>query len=296
MAKTSRFVILLAVGVLMLGRGAAATHVSFERGDLFISLETGPVQWRLADGTLIRLLVPTVIGTGEGMAFDAHGNLYVARWCVDSSCSTGNTVEMYDVLGRSWGAAASGFDCAPHALVFEANGTAYVGQAGCRRSILKFVPSEIGATEFRVAEDFQGVFWVDLAADGCTIFYTSYGPNVKRFDTCAGVQLADFNQQPMPGGSTQDLRILPDGGVLVSSGSVIARLDAAGALLQTYGVAGAAYWSGVDLVGDGTFWAGNYETSDVCRFDLAGAGGPITCFNAAAPPHSVVGVRIMPAS
>src|SRR5205809_5625805 len=42
--------------------------------------------------------------------------------------------------------------------------------------------------EFVVAPENQGAFWIDLAPDGCTIYYTSYGPNVKRFDVCAGVQ------------------------------------------------------------------------------------------------------------
>ena len=64
--------------------------------------------------------------------------------------------------------------------------------------------------------------------------------------------------------------MLPDGGVLVSNGQVIARLDAAGVVVQTYEVPGeGTLWAGLDLVGDGTFWAGNYFSSTVYRFDLA---------------------------
>ena len=60
---------------------------------------------------------------------------------------------------------------------------------------------------------------------------------------------------PLPGGAAQDVRVLPDGGVLVSSGDVVARLDASGALAGTYAVPGApGFWSGLDLVGDGSFW------------------------------------------
>ena len=33
------------------------------------------------------------------------------------------------------------------------------------------------------AAEFAGVFWMDLAPDGCTMFYTSYGPNVKRYES-----------------------------------------------------------------------------------------------------------------
>src|SRR5439155_940280 len=116
------------------------------------------------------------------------------------------------------------------------------------------------------------------------------GPNVKRFDGCAGVQLPDFNVAPMPGGATQDLRVLPDGGVLVSSGQVIARLSASGALVQTYEVAEPGFWAGLDLVGDGTFWAANYETSNVYKFDLT-TGTVLSSFNAGTAPRPLVAVQ-----
>jgi hypothetical protein len=270
----------------------SATHVSFERGDIFLSLESGPVQWRLGDGTLWRLLLGTVPGTGEGMAFDPSGNLYVSRWCIDPWCSTGSTVEMYDVLGRSWGSVGTGYNCNPHALVFDAGNVAFVGQAGCTGSILKFVPGEIEPRQFAAAWDNQGSFWVDLGLDGCTVFYTSWGSNVKRFDTCLGEQRPDFNAEPIGGGQAQDLRVLPDGGVIVSAGPQIVRLDQNGIVAQAYSVPEAAYWAGLDLAGDGTsFWAANYETSNVYRFDLA-TGAIISSFSAGTPPHSVVGVRI----
>jgi outer membrane protein assembly factor BamB len=250
------------------------------------------VQWWLPDGTLRSVLLPRVAGTGEGMAFDLSGNLYVTRWCVDSMCSTGNTVEIFSVLGVSQGTVGREFNCNPHTIVFDVAGSAYVGQAGCRQTILKFVPGEIWPTELAVAPDNQGVFWMDLSADGCTMFYTSFGPNVKQFDVCTGIQLTDFNVAALPGGIAQDVRVLPDGGVLVSSGQVIARLDASGVLIRTYEVPGeGALWAGLDLGGDGTFWAGNYFTSNVYRFDLA-AGTVLTGFNTGTPPNTVVGIRV----
>ena len=269
-----------------------AFHISFEPGDVFVSLEPGPVQWRLPDGTLRSVLVPTVTGTGEGMAFDASGNLYVTRWCVDSMCTTGNAVEMFSVLGQSLGRVGREFNCNPHTIVFDEAGSAYIGQAGCRQTILKSVPSDIWDIEYVVAPDNYGVFWMDLSADGCTMFYTSFGPNVKRFDVCTGIQLPDFNAAALPGGMAQDVRVLPDGGVLVSSGQVIARLDASGVLIRTYEVPGeGALWAGLDLVGDGTFWAGNYFSSNVYKFNLA-AGTVLTSFNAGTPPNTVVGIRV----
>jgi len=269
-----------------------STPLSFQPGDVFVSLEPGPVQWRLPDGTLRGTLLSIVGGWGEGMAFDRGGNLYVNRWRYDGMGLTGNTVEMFNTLGLSQGGVGSGYDCDPHTIAFDAAGIAYVGQAGCRRSILKFLPGATQPTEFLVAEDNLGVFWMDLAPDGCTVFYTSVGPNVKRFDVCAGAQLPDFNAAPLPGGMTHDLRVLPDGGVLVASGEVIARLDASGALTRTYeGPPESTLWAGLDLVGDGTFWAGNYYSSTVYKFDLA-TGAVVASFNTGTPANTVVAIRV----
>jgi outer membrane protein assembly factor BamB len=115
---------------------------------------------------------------------------------------------------------------------------------------------------------------------------------VKRFNVCTRQQLRNFNRAPLPGGATQDLRVLPDGGVLVSSGEVIARLNKNGHVVQTYGIPGEpSLWAGLDLADDGTFWAGNYESSNVYRFDLA-TGAVLAGFNTDTPAHTVVGIRI----
>jgi streptogramin lyase len=121
--------------------------------------------------------------------------------------------------------------------VFASSGAAYVGQAGCSGAVLKFAPGQ-APVQFAVAPESQGSFWIDLAPDGCTPFYTSWGPNVKRFNVRTGVQRPNFNRAPLPGAEGHDLRVLPDGGVLVSSGQVIARLNASGTLMRTYSVPG----------------------------------------------------------
>lgn len=288
---TNNFIVVDAFDVTS-GNSDGGGTGAFAPGDVFVSLEPGPVQWRRPDGTLVRTLAGTVPGLGEGMGFDASGNLYVTRWRLDSDpASSGNTTEVFDVFGQPSGTYGTGYDCDPHAIVFDPGGAGYVGQVGCTGSILKFVPGQ-PPVQLDVAPDNAGAFWIDLAADGCTIFYTSWGPNVKRYDGCAGVQGSDFNTAPLPGGETHDLRVLPDGGVLVSSGDVIARLDASGVLIQTYSVPGEHRpWTGLDVVGDGTFWAGNYESSNVYRFDLA-TGAIVSAFNTDTEPHTVVDVAV----
>ena len=59
-----------------------------------------------------------------------------------------------------------------------------------------------------------------------------------------------FQRRPTPGALAQDLRVLPDGGVLVSSGQVIARLNGSGVVTQTYEVPG----EGAPLVGARPGW------------------------------------------
>ena len=279
---------------LLTTRVQTTAHVSFEPGDVFISLEPGPVQWYTKEGVLRQVLVSTVAGTGEGMDFDPSGNLYVTRWCTDPGCAnTGNTVEMFSVLGVSMGAVGTGYNCSPHAIVFRADWTAYVGQAGCSGDVLRFTPGTVQPDAFDVAPENQGSFWVDLAADGCTLFYTSIGPNVKRYDTCASTQLPDFNAAPLPGGVTHDLRILPDGGLLVASGAVIARLDASGALVQTYDSPGEnTLWAGLDLAADGTFWAANYFSSTIHKFDVQ-TGTRLARFSTGTPANTAVAVAVV---
>ena len=289
---TDNFIVVDAFDVTSGSSGGGGGGGTFAPGDVFVSLEPGPVQWRRPDGTLVRTLLGAVPGLAEGMGFDASGNLYVTRWRLNSNPgATGNTTEVFNVFGQPSGTYGSGYDCDPHAIVFGPAGTGYVGQAGCTGSILKFVPGQ-PPVQLNVAPDNAGAFWIDLAADGCTIFYTSWGPNVKRYDGCARVQRSNFNKAALPGGEAHDLRVLPDGGVLVSSGNVIARLNASGVLVQTYSVGGEFRpWTGLDLVGDGTFWVGNYESSNVYRFDLA-TGAVVSVFNTGTAAHTVVDVTI----
>jgi len=153
------------------------------QGDVYVSLETGLVQWRTPDDTLRAVLVGQIAGPAEGMRFDEGGNL---------------------------------------------------GLAACAGRVLKFSRNQ-PPVAYSVEPEDRRLLWIDLAGDGCTLFYTSQGLDVKRFDVCTNTQLPNFNLKPMPG-ETQGLRVLPDGGVLVSSGAVIARLDDAGSLVQVYDV------------------------------------------------------------
>src|SRR5260221_5363957 len=271
---------------------AQLAHVTFAPGDIFVSFEQGPVQWRNADGSLNAVLVSRVPGKSEGMRLDTSANLYVSHWCADPACASGNTVERFNAQGVSQGAFGSGYNCNPHALAFDGGGNAFVGQADCAGTVLKFSSGGQPLASYAVAPETRGAFWVDLRPDGCTLLYTSWGPDVKQFNVCANSQLANFNHAPLPGGQTQGLVALPDGGVLVSSGAAIARLNATGTLTQTYSIAGQSqYWAGLDLVGDGTFWALDYFSSDAHRFNLT-SGALVASFSTGGAPQTAVDIRV----
>jgi hypothetical protein len=54
------------------------------------------------------------------------------------------------------------------------------------------------------AED-RGTDWIELAADQKTLFYTSEGTHVKRYDLSTSTQLTDFASVP---GTSYALRLL----------------------------------------------------------------------------------------
>ncbi|MBI4421620.1 MAG: hypothetical protein HY560_12415 [Gemmatimonadetes bacterium] len=287
-------VVLLAAGMFLALQGwtADGAHRAFAHGDLFVSLVSGQVQWRHPDGSLNTVLIGLVPGTARAMAFDAAGNFYVPHWCGDFLCRSGNTVEKFDPTGRAVGTFGGGYAHNPNSIVFDAAGNAYVGQSDAPADIVKFDAVGTPLVSFDAATEVRGTDWIDLAGDGCTILYTSRGKNILRYDTCARAQRPNFNSAPLPGESALALRVLPDGGVLVADSVAIVRLNAFGAVVRTYTVPGEpGLWAGLDLAGDGTFWASNWGSSNVYRFDLA-TGAVLASFNAVPTSSTVVGIAV----
>lgn len=285
-----------AATLLAFARPAAAVGGQFAPGDVFVALRSGQVQWRGSDGTLKDVLAGPVPGKVEGLGLDAAGNLYVSHYCADASlCSSGNSFEKYNTSGVPQGAWGSGYNCNPYSIVFDGSGRAYVGQANCTGDVLLFNADGALQRSFDPLPENRGTAWVDLAPDGCTLFYTSQGRLVKRYNVCTDSQLPDFNQAPL-GSTANQMHMLPDGGVLVATDDAIVRLDASGAQVNSYDVPGEyRLWYGVALPGDGTFWASNYGTSNVYHFDLK-TGSVISHFNTGTPTTTVKGLAVMPAA
>ncbi len=244
----------------------------FQPGDILISLSDGTIQWRRSDWTLVKIITSVTDGEGKGLAFDALGNLYLTHY-FGTGLSSGNDVEKFDRGGNLIGLFGSGYDCNPSTIIFDKTGDAYVGHADCSGDIFKLDSQGNLLARYDVAVEARGTSHILLAPDQCTMYYTSQGPDVKRFNVCTNTQMSDFNLAPLPDaiGGAHQFALLPDGGLLVANFGVIARLDASGQFVRTYNAPADTYcWLGMELDPDGTsFWASNWCGSSVTRFDLA---------------------------
>ena len=207
----------------------------------------------------------------------------------------GNLVDRFDPNGTHLGTFGSGYNCNPSSITFDAAGNMYVGHADCTGDILKFNAAGTLVASFDVLTTNRGTDHIDLASDGCTMFYTSRDVNVYRYNVCTNTQLLPFNTQPLPGDIAYHLRVLPDGGVLVADGTRLVRLDASGNEVPTlYFAPGESnYWGGVDHTGDGTFWASNAITDKAYKFDLQ-SGAILATITPGTSGFTLAGLAVRP--
>ena len=263
---------------------SCTTTTGLATGDVFVSVGNGQVQERQPNGTLVRTLDTGLGSFTTGLAING-GNLYVTDF-------NANDVSKFGSDGTLIGSFGSGYNSDPESIVFDSSGNAYVGQADGSKSVLMFSSSGAPLTSFSPATEDRGTDWIDLAPDGCTLYYTSEGTSVKRFNVCTNVQLADFNATALAPNAFA-VKLLPGGGALVADTSSIVRLDASGAMIQQYGTGGSG-WFSLALDPDGTsFWAGDGVSGDVKRFDLA-FGNVLASFNTGLGADSADGLAVAP--
>ena len=144
------------------------------------------------------------------MTFDTAGNLYgtdIQAGCPEpqTACTArpAGAVIKYDSAGNFVSRFTGGPMEFPESIVQSNTGNFYVGQLGPgvfippEHRLLKFDSSGRFVSEFSPAVESRGVDGVDLAADQCTLFYTSQGKRVLRFDVCQNRQLPDLATLPI---------------------------------------------------------------------------------------------------
>ena len=265
----------LAASAVTLVGSASAAGPTYAVGDVFAAIGSSQVKQFSDTGTLLNTLTGQPSTYTTGMAFDASGNLYVTGF-------DGNTVSKFDSSGTLLGSFGSGYNGGPESIVIDAAGNFYVGQANFSGDVLKFGPTGTLLASFNVATENRGSDWIDLAGDQCTLFYTSEGDLVKRYNVCTNTQLADF--ATLPTGEAFALRIRPNGDVLVATTGFVYRLDSAGAVQQTYPVAGSSFLFALNLDPDGTsFWTADIFSGEIFNVDIA-SGTVLSQFNS--PPNT----------
>src|SRR5437762_5613150 len=259
------------------------------KGDVFVGVGNGSYQVYNHSGDLKETISDGLGGFTAGCAFNpALDKLYTT----DSSFTR---IVVYDnapphpILqiintGHSDGGCSE-------SVVFDAAGNFYVGD-DCDEDVPKYNAAGVLQQKFEPAIEARGSDWIDLAADQCTLLYTSAGTTIKRFNVCTNTQLADF-ATGLPGSAAFALRILPNGDVLVADSDAIRRLNSLGATVQTYDAPGEDSWSALSLDANATsFWAGNFSSSNFYRFNLATGAIELGPINTATGPSTLRGICV----
>jgi streptogramin lyase len=241
---------------------SGASAQAFTLGDVFASVGNGEVNVYTPTGTLVQTLNTTLGGFTTGSAFDSQGNFYVTDFS-DANLSR------FNPSGTLLGNFGSGYTTAPESIVFDGSGNSFVGEAGGDHHVQKLSPTGANIGQFFPAIENVGTDWVDLASDQHTLFYTSEGTSIKRFDVATNTQLSDF-ATGLPGAHAFAFRLLSDGGVLVADSSAVLRLNSTGTIVHTYNIAGATDLFALNLDPDNTtFWTGDSTNGNIYHLNIA---------------------------
>src|SRR5579863_2821004 len=245
--------------------GAAARPLA--GGRVFVGTSSNMVYVYNATGSLVQILSSSHESCPiQGMTFDASGNLFATN----NVC---NTAEIYANSGAGPSFLGSG-GTHSSSVVVDPFGNILVGQNDTTNAtVLKFsgATSPTPAATFYPATENAGTAWIELLDDEHTLLYTSASQSVKSFDLLNSLQNPDF-AVGLPGPAAYALRELPDKTILVANTDRIVRINASGAVIQTYmppATAPGIFYSlnlDPDLV---TFWTGDYVGGIVYRFNIA---------------------------
>jgi hypothetical protein len=264
--------LLVILGLLLVGvQPAAANHIPFGTGDVFAGVGNGKINHYSPSGTLLEVLDTGTNATDPpaneaGMCFDLNGNLYATDWDAYQMTKFNNKG---GVVNNPWGRT---FSTTPETCVVTQGGDAvYVGTAQAEPTLYKRDLAGNPTGQFTLAVDDYGIDWIDLAPDQCTIYYTSYGDKVKRFNVCTNTQLSDFaSGLPAHNVGCFQVALRPNGEVLVACDTDIVRLNSSGSIIQSYNPGSESEWYTLQLDPDGvSFWAAAFSNGHIYKVDIA---------------------------
>jgi hypothetical protein len=273
--------VVLTVALLPIIAQSPAHAAEWQFGDVIAAVGDGKYEVYSNSGALKESFG---VGSGftAGCAFDAPGagqNLYTTYFS-EGNVKKYSRTHPHGLLQTI----TTGF-ASPESIVFAANGHFFVGHADAPSAeIVEYDASGNQIDVDPVAREDRGSDWIELSADQRTMFYTSEGRTIHRFDVVSDMQLPNFATLPGFGDFAFALRLLPpgdgSGGLLVGDTSNVKRLDAAGNVLQTYDAPGEDFWFALNLDPNGTsFWSAGLESTNFYRFNISTGAvevGPVT--------------------
>jgi hypothetical protein len=286
--RRSRLVLLLSALTLSVAAAfgaptASAAGVPYAVGDVFAGDSGGLIKHFSPTGVLLDTLnTQSNAAEQTGMCFGESGNLRSTNF-------TANNMTLFDNMGNvltfPWGGP---FNQHPESCVLNAAGDVYVGQSDGTRDVLKFSPGGALLASYDVAIGPRGSDWIDLAADQCTLYYTSEGNTIRRFDVCTNAQLANFATSFTNAGSSSTcyaLRIRTNGEVMTACTDRVYRLSAAGTVIQSYPLPAGetSFLFAMNLDPDNTtFWTAGFNSGNIYRINID-TGALVTQFAAGTP-------------
>jgi len=187
-------------------------------------------------------------------------------------------------------------------IVFAVNGDFYVGHSEGRTPIQRFNSTGRFQSTYSVATEGRegGVDFLSLSADQKTMYYTSKGERIMRYNLVDKLQLTDFAN--IPGEPLRDLVLLPPdgkGGLIVAQSDEIKRLDINGKVVKSYSAPDINLWFTLALDPNGTsFWALSPSGGGkVCRFNIQSGKievGPINTMFSSSSPTTALCVKGAP--
>jgi hypothetical protein len=275
-----------AVAVAAMGAQAAPAATGFERGDVLASVGDPSVIARFAaDGTAKGTLDDS---SGAGpLCFDATGEHLIAPGA-----------GLYDITGLAleseWASVAIPVNgsCTVDASgdVFVGGGPTSGGSTTGRGTIRRFdlTGHLLHSYDVDATGDTSGrvVTSVDMAPDGCTIYYDlDGGDEIKRYDVCVDTQQDPFTS---PGFRCDGVRVRPNGQVLVTCDTYGSLFDASGVWLHDFSnptLNTSLRYAALDPDGS-SFWMGEYG-GVVARYDIATPGASLVSWRAGEGLHGL---------
>jgi len=253
--------------------GPAHAVTPMAAGNVLLSIGGGKFEEHTPAGALVRTGdSTTATNENDGMCFDSAGNLYATNGF------TYGSVAKFDASGalvnKDFIKPADTGGGHPESCAVDSAGNVFVGLPDHSPEVLqKYSPAGVLINTYPVTVTGRGTDWVDLAKDQCTIFYTSEGSTIQRYNTCTSTQLADF-ATGLPG-PCYGHRLLADDSVLIACTGNIVHLSSTGTVLNTFtraslGFSGGGFLFAMNLDADGTtFWTADYSSGQVVRAKIS---------------------------